>query len=254
MPGRLDLLDELITGLSELTALVSSTPDIESSLHDVAELTSRMLPGRPTAAVALRRDGGAVTVASAGPHARLIDEFQQRQGLAVIREAVNTSRAVDIPDLTVERRWGEYPARMLAHGIRSVHAQPLVVNETAMGALNVYGVRAHEFDQRTLQAISLTAAHAAVVLAAANNAVHQAEFVEHSERLVRHLFDAGLRLDRLRREYGREAPIPVEVRAADDAVFADLDTVIRDAGLAMLALAKAQLPAWVATRSWHSAR
>ncbi len=64
---------------------------------------------------------------------------------------------------------------------------------------------------------------------------------DSSDRLVRRLFDTGLRLHKLRMVFDRPDPSPAELRAAGDAIAAmldDLDGLIRETGLAMLDLAR----------------
>ncbi|MBF6331570.1 GAF domain-containing protein [Nocardia transvalensis] len=116
MPDEPHQLDEFAIGLSELTALLLSTSDVEGSLHEIADITSKMLPDSPMVAVTLRRDGDEITVASTGPHATVIDELQRTQGLGPCLEALHTATTVAITDMATERRWGSYPAKMLTHG------------------------------------------------------------------------------------------------------------------------------------------
>ncbi|MBF6170213.1 hypothetical protein [Nocardia blacklockiae] len=64
-------------------------------------------------------------------------------------------------------------------------------------------------------------------------------FADSSDRLVRHLFDVGLQLHTLRAAFERPGETTAEHRAAGDAMgtlLDDLDMLIRDAGLAMLAM------------------
>ncbi|MEV6139288.1 hypothetical protein AB0L63_25190 [Nocardia sp. NPDC051990] len=65
-------------------------------------------------------------------------------------------------------------------------------------------------------------------------------FTDSSDRLVRRLFDTGLRLHKLRMVFDRPDPSPAELRTASDAIAAmldDLDGLIRETGLTMLDLA-----------------
>ncbi|WP_433598701.1 hypothetical protein ACQPXH_23720 [Nocardia sp. CA-135953] len=65
-------------------------------------------------------------------------------------------------------------------------------------------------------------------------------FADTSDRLVRRLFDTGLRLHKLRMVFDRPDPSAAELRTASDAIAAmldDLDGLIRETGLAMLDLA-----------------
>ncbi|MVU78783.1 hypothetical protein GPX89_16215 [Nocardia sp. ET3-3] len=66
-------------------------------------------------------------------------------------------------------------------------------------------------------------------------------FEHYSERLVRHLFEAGLQLQVLRAIFDGHHSTPDDIRAAGAAVggvLEDLDTLIRDTELAMLTLIK----------------
>ncbi|WP_024805662.1 hypothetical protein [Nocardia sp. BMG51109] len=66
-----------------------------------------------------------------------------------------------------------------------------------------------------------------------------AVFADSSDRLVRHLFDVGLQLHAMRSVFDRPDATSEETRAAGEAIgllLDDLDMLIRDAGLAMLAL------------------
>ncbi|MFG1792143.1 hypothetical protein [Nocardia sp. NPDC049149] len=66
-----------------------------------------------------------------------------------------------------------------------------------------------------------------------------AEFTELGDRLVRNLFDAGLRLDSVRMAFDRETLTTAEIdehRVAIVDILATLDSMIRTTGLAMIAM------------------
>lgn len=72
-----------------------------------------------------------------------------------------------------------------------------------------------------------------------------AAYVDANDRLIRRLFDIGLRLHSLRAEFDRPEPTPERMRAAGHTVgeiLDSLDTVIRDAALATLSLARDHTP------------
>ncbi|MFI9504732.1 GAF domain-containing protein [Nocardia sp. NPDC052566] len=74
----------------------------------------------------------------------------------------------------------------------------------------------------------------------------QAAFATASDQLVRHLFDVGLQLHTLQAVFDQSTATPENLRAASDAiagVLEDLDMLTRDAGLAMLALARDRVAA-----------
>lgn len=68
-------------------------------------------------------------------------------------------------------------------------------------------------------------------------------FADSSDRLVRRLFDVGLRLHKLRMVFDRRDPSATDVRTTSDAIaemLDDLDGLIRQTGLTMLELTRDQ--------------
>ncbi|MBF6328001.1 hypothetical protein [Nocardia transvalensis] len=68
-----------------------------------------------------------------------------------------------------------------------------------------------------------------------------AEIAETTDRLVRHLFDVGLRLHTVRAALERADADPADqrtTRESIDTILSDLDLLVRDAGLTMLAFAR----------------
>ncbi|MEU7141028.1 hypothetical protein ABZ942_16365 [Nocardia sp. NPDC046473] len=66
-----------------------------------------------------------------------------------------------------------------------------------------------------------------------------AEFTELGDRLVRKLFDAGLRLDTIRMAFDRDGLTTAELdehRTAIVDILVNLDSMIRTTGMAMLSL------------------
>lgn len=66
-----------------------------------------------------------------------------------------------------------------------------------------------------------------------------AEFTELGDRLVRKLFDSGLRLDTIRMAFDRDGLTTAELdehRVAIVDILANLDSMIRTTGLAMLSM------------------
>ncbi|MFD6157999.1 hypothetical protein ACFWF7_10370 [Nocardia sp. NPDC060256] len=77
---------------------------------------------------------------------------------------------------------------------------------------------------------------------AATQSADTAEFTELGDRLVRKLFDTGLRLDTIRMAFDQDGLTTAELdehRAAIVDILANLDSMIRTTGLAMLSLTAA---------------
>ena len=107
-----------------------------------------------------------ITVASADALARLLDEQQYELDDGPCLQAMRTGAAVFTDDLSVETRWDGYPARAVAHGIRSVLSTPLLIGGRSTGAMNLYAQNAHAFDADSAAiAAQLTELAAATVTA-----------------------------------------------------------------------------------------
>src|SRR4051794_26943027 len=148
--SRGDIAD-LAGALAELASLMLATPTVERLLDDVARLAAGVV--RPPAAcgITLQRDREPVTVASSAPLAALVDEEQYGQGQGPCLESMSTGKLVDVPDMSLESRWGSYPALAREHGVRSSLSLPLVVNGQHRGALNLYATELDAFGETERQ-------------------------------------------------------------------------------------------------------
>jgi GAF domain-containing protein len=153
--------------LSELAGLLMATRSFEDLMQRIADLAARTVSAAATCGITLSQDGHVVTVASADALARLLDEQQYELDEGPCLQALSSAEIVFSNDLSDEPRWDGYPPRALAHGVRSVYSSPLLVNDAAIGALNMYGVSAGGFDEDAKIAIGqLTALAAATITAA----------------------------------------------------------------------------------------
>jgi GAF domain-containing protein len=165
--------------LSELAGLLTATRSFEELMQRVADLAARAVPAATTCAITLAQDGHVITVASADALARLLDEQQYELDQGPCLEALHTARVVSAEDLTTEDRWNGYPARAVAHGVRAIYSSPLLVNDTAIGAINMYGERANAFDTEARALIAQLTALAAATITAALRHYDEATLTDH---------------------------------------------------------------------------
>ncbi|MEV0248612.1 GAF domain-containing protein [Nocardia sp. NPDC050712] len=128
---------------------------------------------------------------------------------------------------------------MVSTHFRDAHRPP----HPELALLGLYGVFAGEVTARLLDAgRSAPAARdplSALAFEPALPALDTLAFAELGERLVRTLFDGGLRLSRVRAALDGELVTPLALADARDALeqaVTDLDMMIRETGLAMLDL------------------
>ncbi|MFF3226463.1 GAF and ANTAR domain-containing protein [Nocardia suismassiliense] len=205
------MADELALGMSELTSLLLTGDDVTESLCAVADIVSRMLPDHPMTGITLTREHGTVFGGSSDAHAMLVEESRISEDYDPGLQAIVTAQQISVPDLAAERRWGEYSKRMLAHGVKSVHVQPLSVNGTAVGALSLYSTRPHAFTDRVRRAAILTAEHLSVLLAVASDTARQAKLTEQLRATLasRSTIDQALGIVMAERRCTRDAAFEV---------------------------------------------
>jgi GAF domain-containing protein len=165
--------------LSELAGLLMATSTFEELMASVADLSGRAVPAASTCGITLSENGHVITVASADSLARLLDEQQYELDTGPCLEAIRTGRVVVSDDLSQETRWTGYPARAIAHGVRSVLSSPLLVGERPIGALNLYAIDAHAFDADSHAAAAQLTALAAATITAAMRHYDEASLTDH---------------------------------------------------------------------------
>lgn len=149
-PARLMLSD----AIAELAGLLLGSDSVDDLTEQVAVLATRTVPGVATCAITLAVADRTLTVGSSDALGRLLDEHQYDMDEGPCLQAIRTREAVIADDLATEGRWPGYPARALAHGIRAVHANPLLVRGECLGALNAYARTAHPFNESDLATLA----------------------------------------------------------------------------------------------------
>lgn len=171
--------DAMQSALTELGGLLIATATFDELMQAVADLAGRAVPGAATCGITLAEDGHVITVASADPLARLLDERQYELDDGPCLEALRTGKIVLGDDLTRESRWDGYPTTALLHGVRSVLSVPLQVREDTIGAVNFYGTTAGVFDEPSRSAAAQLTALAAATITAVQRHFDQATLTDN---------------------------------------------------------------------------
>ena len=133
--------------LPELAELLLSTASVEEFLADLAQLAAQSMTAPVSCGITFQRDHASLTVASSDHLAAAVDEVQYGQNDGPCLEAMRTGVMVSVPDVASEHRWGSYPAHAAAHGVGSSLSLPLAAAGRNVGAMNLFSIRPHAFDQ-----------------------------------------------------------------------------------------------------------
>ena len=113
-------------------------------LLDTLTTTCAQLLDVASAGLLLADPRGVLHVLAASSHAtRQLELFQSQRDEGPCRDTYATGAPVSVPDLTAEAsRWPEFVPAARAAGFVSVHAVPLRLQQTTLGALGLFGSRA----------------------------------------------------------------------------------------------------------------
>jgi GAF domain-containing protein len=133
----------LAAALAELVGLLLTTSDLDDFLSQLARLGAQVVSPPASCGITLRRDRQPMPMAASDAMASHVDEVQYGQDEGPCLQTLRTGLPVEVPDLTVETRWGSYPSHALAYGVRSSLSLPLTADGITIGALNLYSSTSH---------------------------------------------------------------------------------------------------------------
>jgi GAF domain-containing protein len=135
--------------LKGLQNALLSTENLEQFLHELAVLSTRIVPGGLSCGLTLRLRGRRpVTAACSDPVAAQADDVQYREGDGPCLSAARAGEEVRIDDMPAERRWPRFASRAVSLGILSSLSMPLFADGRPIGALNLYARQPGAFGPR----------------------------------------------------------------------------------------------------------
>jgi GAF domain-containing protein len=138
--------------------------DMDGVLLRVAQLAQQTVPGTADVSVTLVRDLKAFTAAFTGEDALRLDESQYAPGYGPCLDVAQASGSVRIVDMAQETRWPEFTQRALHCGVHSSLSVALPVQQSVVGALNLYAHAAGTFDDAAVELAQTFAGYAAVAI------------------------------------------------------------------------------------------
>lgn len=198
--------------------LVTETADL-ARLDAVAQILQRSLRGCASASIALVVEDSAFTGATTSRVAMEADLVQYRHDEGPCLAAVETASVIRIDVLREDERFPHFAPGALALGVESVWSVPLLVDDLAVGSLNLYSAAARGFDGARFEDIAPLARYAAEIIAASSLYAASVDLVE---RMVATMEEATL----LELALGRLLAAGLDREGA----WAELRTVARQTG------------------------
>jgi GAF domain-containing protein len=173
--------DEDLTGsMTALAGLSTARLTLEDLLTRVASFAVQAIPGANGAGLTLIEDGRADTIVKSEPFVREIDDIQYGIGEGPCISAAATGQTMRSGSLSGDSRWPRFGPRAGRLGVHSVLSLPLLVQDTVVGAMNVYARPKDAFDDRAEHIGQLFAEPAAI-------AVQNAQILAQTQRLAANL-------------------------------------------------------------------
>jgi GAF domain-containing protein len=180
MNGDPEVLENAVRVLSRL---LLSEETLEATHGRVASLACRTLPPCDVASVTMINDGRPSTPVQTDPLACDLDSAQYRSRRGPCLEAYQAGKVVREKVSENVERWPEFSSVAAKAGVQSVLAVPLVANDHALGALNLYSKSSGGYDEAAEETARLFSEQAAVACA-------NAEVYWRTYTLTEHLREA----------------------------------------------------------------
>src|SRR2546427_2203493 len=156
--------DGLESAVRILSRLLLAEETLEATLMRVASLACRTLPGCDMASLMMIRNGRPSTSVHSDPDAGELDAAQRADDDGPCLEAYRAGKVVRV-DIAADTRWPRFRATATAVGVLGVLSVPLVVNDEALGALNLYSRTSTGFCEADEETALLFSQQAAVACA-----------------------------------------------------------------------------------------
>ena len=178
-----DYPDELWRSVADLSGLLLSEEDQETTLRRVADLAVRGIGDCEAVGVTLFDGDKATTRAATGGLVYEVDHYQYDIGEGPCLTAIEHQEMIAVEDMATEQRWPRFCRHAADRGTHSSLSFPLLVRGESLGALNLYARRSQAFTLADRETGAMFATQAAVALA-------NAQTYAASVRLARGLHEA----------------------------------------------------------------
>lgn len=211
--------DDVALAMHELAHLLVSEESVPATLQRVADLAARVIDDCDAAGVTLVADNGSYeTAAYTSERTLAVDHGQYVRGSGPCLQAIAEKAVVRFDVEDAEERWPDFVRDARANDVRSFLAAPLLVNGSAIGALNLYSAKPSGFTALDDVLIALFTGQASVALTNARvysdavrlteqlrEAITSRSIIEQAKGVLmaRHGVDALTAFDRLRRDSQR---------------------------------------------------
>ena len=155
----------LAESLAALSRFFVGDGTLQETLTRVADLTVKAIPAVDLVGITMPVEGRKRTAIYTDETSPQVDQAQYDSGKGPCLDAFREQRITTIGSTREDGEWPEFRRACVDHGIFSTISFPLVVDKTAVGAMNLYARHEQAFTEDDVDTGSQFAAQAAIVLA-----------------------------------------------------------------------------------------
>jgi GAF domain-containing protein len=155
-------LDE---GLRHLSRLVLRDETLETTLQRIVDVAHRAIPDTVGVSITLKKGNRPYTAVATSAVVQAIDEREYAVDEGPCISAIDTGELQLLADVETEERWPRFTQVCKEEGLASSLGVPLCVGDEPYGAMNLYGLTAHAFEEQHQESAQLLADQASVALA-----------------------------------------------------------------------------------------
>ena len=150
--------------LYQVSRTMASTLDLQNILTRISETVSSLLDAQAMSLMLLGPDGRTLSTVAG---VNLFEDEgrlggRERPGSNPSLVAVREKQPVAVADLNTDDLYGQWLERASRRGFQAFLAVPLVVQDRALGCMNLYMTKRHDFGPEEIQLLSTFASQAAV--------------------------------------------------------------------------------------------
>lgn len=158
--------------------------DLIDFLHNLTERASSISDALAVGILLADQHGVLQFIAASNEQARLLELFELQKSEGPCFDCFQTGRPVVNSDLaSATERWPVFAPKANDAGMGSVHAIPMRLRETVIGAMNIFGSGSARFDEADIRIVQALADVATI-------AILQERNVTRAETLTEQLYDA----------------------------------------------------------------
>ena len=144
--------DDIVTAFLTMAGSLVAGDDVTDLLGTLASECARLLDVSAAGMLLADRHGALHVVAASSERAADLEAFQAQRGQGPCHDCYNTGRPVLVPDVAAAAdHWPAFVPVALSHGVLSVHAVPLRLRDQVLGALNLFGSKPGELNERDIR-------------------------------------------------------------------------------------------------------